>query len=150
MCYKEAMDNGPNEIQRLTRRQQEEKALRKKNREREEKEAKTPIVPRAKNGKKRTKKYKQRIIKRDYPEMPEYKPGMKSGFYETREWRSVRWDVLIKSDGKCKICGRSKKDGIVLHVDHIKPRSRFPALELDKTNLQVLCEDCNIGKGAKT
>ena len=31
-------------------------------------------------------------------------------------------------------------------VDHIKPRSRYPALELTLTNLQVLCNDCNMGK----
>ena len=31
-------------------------------------------------------------------------------------------------------------------VDHIKPRSRFPGLELDPDNLQILCSDCNMGK----
>jgi len=33
-----------------------------------------------------------------------------------------------------------------IHVDHIKPRSKFPELELVFDNLQVLCDDCNIGK----
>lgn len=33
-----------------------------------------------------------------------------------------------------------------MHVDHIKPRSKYPALELVLSNLQVLCEDCNLGK----
>jgi 5-methylcytosine-specific restriction endonuclease McrA len=33
-----------------------------------------------------------------------------------------------------------------MHVDHIKPRSKYPALELAEDNLQVLCELCNIGK----
>jgi len=36
--------------------------------------------------------------------------------------------------------------GIVIHVDHIKPRSRYPELSLEIENLQVLCEDCNMGK----
>ncbi|WP_106598587.1 HNH endonuclease [Dyadobacter jiangsuensis] len=33
-----------------------------------------------------------------------------------------------------------------MHVDHIKPRSKFPRLELDINNLQILCQYCNIGK----
>jgi 5-methylcytosine-specific restriction endonuclease McrA len=67
-------------------------------------------------------------------------------FYDTREWRELRWKVLRKSDMRCNACGRSRSDGIILHVDHIKPRSKYPELELVESNLQVLCEDCNIGK----
>jgi 5-methylcytosine-specific restriction endonuclease McrA len=44
-------------------------------------------------------------------------------------------------------CGASAKDGIRIHVDHIKPRSKYPKIELDINNLQILCDDCNIGKG---
>jgi hypothetical protein len=36
-----------------------------------------------------------------------------------------------------------------MHVDHIKPRSKYPDLELSRQNLQVLCEDCNLGKSNK-
>ena len=57
--------------------------------------------------------------------------------------------VLEKSNGKCSCCGRSQKHhGVVIHVDHIKPRSTHPELELVESNLQVLCEDCNMGKMA--
>jgi 5-methylcytosine-specific restriction endonuclease McrA len=35
----------------------------------------------------------------------------------------------------------------VIHVDHIIPRSKAPALALVVDNLQPLCEDCNMGKG---
>ena len=34
-----------------------------------------------------------------------------------------------------------------MHVDHIKPRLRYPELALDMNNLQVLCAICNHGKG---
>ena len=77
-----------------------------------------------------------------------YSAGMKSLFYATDEWRKLRWRVLSLSNGKCVMCGRNSGHGIVLHVDHIKPRSKYPALELEIDNLQVLCEDCNLGKGA--
>ena len=69
----------------------------------------------------------------------------KANFYLTQEWRAVRYAVLKKSKGKCELCGAEDK----LQVDHIKPRSTHPELALSLNNLQVLCEDCNLGKGAK-
>lgn len=70
-------------------------------------------------------------------------------FYESREWRELRYRALKASDGRCQCCGRSPSHGIVLHVDHIKPKSKFPRLALAFSNLQVLCDDCNIGKSNK-
>ena len=68
-------------------------------------------------------------------------------FYRGDAWRSLRYDALRRAKGCCQLCGRSKRDhGIVLHVDHIKPRSLHPHLQYEPTNLQVLCEDCNLGK----
>ena len=34
-----------------------------------------------------------------------------------------------------------------MNVDHIKPRRLFPDLALSLDNLQVLCHECNHGKG---
>lgn len=68
-------------------------------------------------------------------------------FYRSKEWRKLRTRVLEKYECKCMMCGRSPKDhGIVIHIDHIKPRSKHPELSLDFDNLQILCEDCNLGK----
>jgi hypothetical protein len=67
-------------------------------------------------------------------------------FYRSREWRQVRYEALIKCGRACMCCGAKPKDGIILHVDHVKPRSKYPQLELDINNLQILCEDCNLGK----
>jgi 5-methylcytosine-specific restriction endonuclease McrA len=44
------------------------------------------------------------------------------------------------------LCGRRAGNGVVIHVDHIKPRSLYPELALEFSNLQVLCMDCNQGK----
>lgn len=69
-------------------------------------------------------------------------------FYETREWRELRYLALRNTDGRCQCCGGSAKDGLRIHVDHIQPRYKRPDLSLCLDNLQVLCEDCNFGKGA--
>lgn len=71
-------------------------------------------------------------------------------FYSSREWRTLRVRVLEKYECKCMMCGRSPRGhGIVIHVDHIKSRSKYPKLELVFENLQLLCEDCNLGKSNK-
>lgn len=68
-------------------------------------------------------------------------------FYSSKEWRSLRYSALRRSDGRCMCCGRNTaKHGVVLHVDHIVPRSVDPSRALMLENLQVLCEDCNLGK----
>ena len=67
-------------------------------------------------------------------------------FYDGAPWRKLRYEALRMYGRRCQLCGRSPDDGITLHVDHIKPRSKFRELELDIRNLQVLCEDCNMGK----
>lgn len=71
-------------------------------------------------------------------------------FYSSREWKSMRVRVLEKYQCVCMMCGRSPKThGVAVHVDHIKPRSKYPELSLDFENLQVLCEECNVGKSNK-
>lgn len=73
-----------------------------------------------------------------------------SRFYCSDEWREIRVRVLEKFECKCMMCGRNPKNhGVVVHVDHIIPRSKRPDLSLDFNNLQLLCEDCNLGKKNK-
>lgn len=69
-------------------------------------------------------------------------------FYNSPAWRRLRYSVLRDANGLCQCCGAGPTRGKPLHVDHIKPRSRFPELEMEASNLQVLCADCNLGKGA--
>lgn len=66
------------------------------------------------------------------------------------KWRQVRFDALRKAGGRCCLCGATAASGAVLHVDHIKPKSIFPALAFESSNLQVLCADCNMGKGNRS
>lgn len=69
-------------------------------------------------------------------------------FFESNEWRQLRYKVLVKHGRKCMCCGQSAPK-VEIHVDHIKPRYHHPELALVESNLQVLCKECNLGKGAK-
>ena len=60
-------------------------------------------------------------------------------------WR-LRFLVMRKDNFSCCFCGASpaKNPSINLHIDHIVPWSKGGETLL--TNLQTLCEQCNIGK----
>lgn len=92
-----------------------------------------PKRPRSPNAKKlkKSKKVKEKV-----------------DFYRSKAWRDLRYKALKLYGRQCMCCG-AKPPSVVLHVDHIKPRSKYPELELDITNLQILCEDCNLGKSNK-
>lgn len=79
---------------------------------------------------------------------PKYDGGvMSDAFLSSYEWRKIRMVALKKYGTKCQCCGATPADGAVMNVDHIKPRRIFPDLALDVNNLQVLCHECNHGKG---
>ena len=68
-------------------------------------------------------------------------------FLESFAWRKVRMLALKKYGARCLCCGATPATGAVMNVDHIKPRKLFPELALDLNNLQILCHECNHGKG---
>lgn len=73
-----------------------------------------------------------------------------ASFYKSADWARARYDALAKSSGQCELCGRSKHDGAILHVDHIKNLREFWELRLAPDNHQVLCMTCNWGKGNRS
>ena len=62
--------------------------------------------------------------------------------------------ALKANDARCECCGAGAHEMTVggfpvrMHVDHIKPISKYWELRLEIENLQVLCAECNQGKGA--
>jgi len=68
-------------------------------------------------------------------------------FLKSYEWRKLRMQALKMHGARCQCCGASPSTGAVMNVDHVKPRKLFPHLALVLENLQVLCHDCNHGKG---
>jgi len=59
----------------------------------------------------------------------------------------LRVTVFDRDNYKCQICGKTIEDGVDLHVDHKIPVAHGGTNDLD--NLQTLCSECNIGKGAR-
>lgn len=64
-------------------------------------------------------------------------------FYDSKVWKELRYRVIRTYGRNCAACKSTQGQ---MHVDHIKPRSKYPELALDFSNLQVLCAVCNVGK----
>lgn len=83
--------------------------------------------------------YKDWSKKQDYRISSKYERSLMSD--------SLRYDVFTRDHYRCCICGASQKDGITLHVDHIIPVSKGGKTVM--SNLQTLCDRCNLGKSNK-
>lgn len=81
-------------------------------------------------------------------------PQERDDFYSSWDWRTLRMKVLKRFGRRCMCCGSTPDDTAVsgakirLVVDHIKPLANFWQLRLVPSNLQILCDECNMGKGA--
>ena len=90
----------------------------------------------------------QSVNRRQQARTEEKDVNASAAFYQSREWRALRYQALKKYGGACSACGRSAaKHGVVIHVDHIRPRSKYPHMSLRLDNLQLLCHECNLAKG---
>jgi hypothetical protein len=68
-------------------------------------------------------------------------------FYLSWEWKAARFEAIKRHGRRCQCCGWTPGcGGSYLVVDHIKPLRTHPHLALAQSNMQVLCNDCNMGK----
>lgn len=56
----------------------------------------------------------------------------------------VRFEVLRRDRYRCTYCGRQPRDGAILQVDHVVPRSKGGTDNF--SNLRTACSLCNGGK----
>lgn len=82
----------------------------------------------------------------DWADIPHPRRDADRFFYLSDQWIKLRYRTLMARGNHCECCGDRWSIGNPIQVDHIKPRSKFPDLALEPTNLQVLCRNCNIGK----
>lgn len=94
-------------------------------------------------GKYKKQTQEKTVRKRTEPAAPKSK-----SFYASWEWKKVRYEALKIHGQRCQCCGWRPGDTEYGHlvVDHIQPRSKRPDLALTVENLQILCNDCNMGK----
>jgi len=61
----------------------------------------------------------------------------------------LKYQVLMRDNSTCQVCGRRAPE-VRLHVDHITPLSWDTSWQPsdDPDDYQVLCEECNLGKGS--
>lgn len=69
-------------------------------------------------------------------------------FYASWEWKRLSYDVKQERGRTCECCG-ARAPKVTIHTDHIKPLRKCWHLRLERTNMQILCEDCNMGKGSR-
>jgi len=60
-------------------------------------------------------------------------------FYLSNEWLALKKKAMSEHKQECVMCGVTRD----LQADHIKPRWKYPELELDPENIQILCRTCN-------
>jgi hypothetical protein len=109
-------------------------------------------VENRKFGKAYVKKYALEFMESMKPvEMDQVqKDWYKSEFFlKSKEWLELRYKIITKYGAKCQCCGRDRNDGAIIQIDHIKPRSIYPELATDESNLQCCCRECNLGKSYK-
>ena len=56
----------------------------------------------------------------------------------------LRFEIFKRDHFTCNYCGRTPKDNVILHIDHIIPVARGGGNEL--MNLVTACSECNFGK----
>ncbi|MFR3344192.1 MAG: HNH endonuclease [Anaerobutyricum sp.] len=75
------------------------------------------------------------------PHGADYQHGERYGIATLRE-------AVFSRDGyKCQCCGKTISDGAILHVHHIKYRSRGGTNSM--TNLATVCDKCHTPKNHK-
>ena len=61
--------------------------------------------------------------------------------------KDLRRRIILRDNYTCQMCGKYMPDEVGLHVDHIIP-IKYGGKSIE-SNLQVLCDKCNLSKGKK-
>jgi 5-methylcytosine-specific restriction endonuclease McrA len=85
----------------------------------------------------RSKQYLERVSTQEYLRAKE----------RSKMTTSMRFKILKRDNYRCQICGASQRDGAKLHIDHIIPVAKGGTTVA--SNLHVLCDRCNLGKGTR-
>ena len=82
-------------------------------------------------------------FKQSLPKTTFVESSLKKELFESEDWKFLRSYALRRGKYTCQHC---RATGVRMHVDHKIPITVDWSRRLDLLNLQVLCEDCNVGK----
>lgn len=71
-----------------------------------------------------------------------------AAFYRSPEWARLAYQAKIAHGRRCMCCGATPEDGARIVTDHVEPIRKAWRRRLDPSNLQILCDRCNRGKGS--
>lgn len=69
----------------------------------------------------------------------------------TPRWSRYRDRIIERDGGKCMSCYIKHGEYVMdnLQVHHIKPRTKYPELMYEDTNVVTMCKQCNLIIGTK-
>jgi HNH endonuclease len=96
------------------------------------------------------------IWRKWFPTVPKVPPGEKPSeavlklFYSSPEWKRLAWRTKQKRGWRCENpqCRAWHTPDNPVVTDHVKSVRNHWELRLDAKNLQILCNECNLGKGS--
>lgn len=81
--------------------------------------------------------HKQESNKR-YDKIRSESDSLYVSFYKTKEWRNLRYQVLLDEGFCCRRCGLNANIG-----DHIIPIKENWDMRLERSNIQAMCKSCH-------
>nr|DAX89298.1 MAG TPA: NinG recombination protein [Caudoviricetes sp.] len=64
-------------------------------------------------------------------------------FYQSKEWRDKRDEILKRDNFECQKCKGKGRYSKAITVHHIKHYKKYPSLALTDSNLISLCNQCH-------
>lgn len=77
----------------------------------------------------------------------EYKASRPDADFSPWRHHEIKDALRDETFAKCAYCESFIEDVSPAHIEHIKPKSRFPELVVDWHNLTFVCGNCNTKKG---
>jgi uncharacterized protein (TIGR02646 family) len=63
-----------------------------------------------------------------------------------KNYKDIKNKLMDKFHGHCAYCGKKLSSNIDANIEHFKPKSVYPDLEFEPSNLLLSCRECNVIK----
>ena len=66
-----------------------------------------------------------------------------------KNYKDIKNQLMEKFHGNCAYCGKKLHSNIDANIEHFRPKSIYPELEFEPSNLLLSCRECNVIKSNK-